>query len=122
MILFRVMSLIGWGVLHGVEDRFDVVILDPPSFATSKQMRFSAAANYDTLIELAASIVAPEGLLLACCNQEKLSKRNFYAQIKTGLKRAGRGFNLLESLGQSKLDFPTPEGLEPPLKVFALEL
>ncbi len=104
------------------EDKFDVVVLDPPSFANSRHMRFSAAANYDRLIELAASIVAPDGLLLACCNNAQLSRRDFYAQIKTGLKRAGRGFNLLESLGQSKIDFPTPENLESPLKVFALEV
>jgi 23S rRNA (cytosine1962-C5)-methyltransferase len=104
------------------DDKFDVVILDPPSFATSKHMRFSAAANYDELVELAASIVSPDGMLLACCNNAQLSKRAFYAQIKTGLKRAGRGFNLLESLGQSNVDFPTRENLESPLKVFALEL
>ncbi len=104
------------------EDKFDVVILDPPSFATSKHMRFSAAANYDELVELAVSIVAPDGMLLACCNNAQLSKRTFYAQIKTGLKRAGRGFNLLESLGQSKIDFPTLDHLESPLKVFALEV
>lgn len=104
------------------EDKFDVLILDPPSFATSKRARFSAAANYDNLVELAASVVAPEGMLMACCNNAQLSKRAFYAQIKTGLKRAGRGFNLLESLGQSKIDFPTIDNLESPLKVFALEL
>jgi 23S rRNA (cytosine1962-C5)-methyltransferase len=104
------------------EDKFDAVILDPPSFATSKNGRFSAAANYDELVTLASSIVAPDGLLLACCNLAQLSRRDFYAQIKVGLKRAGRGFNLLESLGQSKIDFPTPANLESPLKVFALEL
>ncbi len=103
-------------------DKFDVVVLDPPSFATSKHIRFSAATNYDELVELAASIVTPEGLLLACCNNAQVSKRNFYAQIKTGLKRAGRGFNLLQSLGQSKIDFPTLNNLESPLKVFALEV
>jgi 23S rRNA (cytosine1962-C5)-methyltransferase len=104
------------------DDKFDVVVLDPPSFATSKQTRFSAASNYDELVTLASRIVSPDGILLACCNQAQLSKRNFYEQIKTGLKRAGRGFNLLESLGQSKIDFPTPENLESALKVFALEL
>jgi 23S rRNA (cytosine1962-C5)-methyltransferase len=104
------------------QDKFDVLILDPPSFANSKRTRFSAAANYDELIELAASIVAPDGMLLACCNNAQLSKRAFYTQIKTGLKHASRGFNLLESLGQSKIDFPMPENLESPLKVFALEV
>lgn len=104
------------------EDKFDVVILDPPSFATSKNRRFSAATQYDELVALASSIVAPDGLLLACCNLAQLSRRDFYAQIKSGLKRANRGFNLLESLGQSKIDFPVHENLESPLKVFALEV
>ncbi len=104
------------------EDRFGCVILDPPSFATSKFSRFSAAANYDELVERAASLLKPDGLLLACCNHAKLERRMFLAAIKRGLQRAGRGYNLLASLGQSETDFPVPDDLEPPLKVFALEL
>jgi 23S rRNA (cytosine1962-C5)-methyltransferase len=72
-------------------DAFDCVILDPPSFATSKFSRFSAATNYDELVESAVKLLAPDGLLLACCNHAKLERRMFLGAIKRGLTRAGRG-------------------------------
>ncbi len=103
-------------------DTFGTLILDPPSFATSKFARFSAVSNYDELIENVIPLLEPDGLLLACCNHHKLERRFFMAAIKRGLERAGRGYNLIASLGQSPIDFPVPDALEPPLKVFALEI
>ena len=103
-------------------DTFGTLILDPPSFATSKFARFSAASNYDELIENAVHLLEPDGLLIACCNHHKLERRFFMAAIKRGLERAGRGYNLMASLGQSQIDFPVPDIAEPPLKVFALEI
>jgi 23S rRNA (cytosine1962-C5)-methyltransferase len=103
-------------------DTFGCVILDPPSFATSKFSRFSAASNYDELVERAVKLLEPDGLLLACCNHAKLERRMFLGAIKRGLTRAGRGYNLVASLGQSEIDFPVTDDLEAPLKVFALEV
>ena len=103
-------------------DTFGTLILDPPSFATSKFAKFSAVSNYDELIENAVSLLEPDGLLLACCNHHKLERRFFMAAIKRGLERAGRGYNLIASLGQPPTDFPVPDTIEPPLKVFALEI
>jgi 23S rRNA (cytosine1962-C5)-methyltransferase len=104
------------------EDRFDAIVLDPPSFATSKHSRFSAASNYDDLVAAAASLLEPHGLLLACCNHAKLSRLQFKKDIARGLDRAGRGYNLIKSLHQSSIDFPVPETAEAPLKVLALEV
>ncbi|MFN3266356.1 MAG: class I SAM-dependent rRNA methyltransferase [Deinococcales bacterium] len=104
------------------EDKFDAVILDPPSFATSKHSRFSAASNYDDLVAQAVRLLEPHGLLLACCNHAKLSRLQFKKDLARGLERAGRGYNLIKSLRQSSLDFPVPTTAEAPLKVFALEV
>ena len=103
-------------------DTFGTLILDPPSFATSKFAKFSAVSNYDELIENVIPLLEPDGLLLACCNHHKLERRFFMAAIKRGLERAGRGYNLIASLGQSPTDFPVPDTIEPPLKVFAFEI
>ncbi len=103
-------------------DTFEAIILDPPSFATSQRTRFSAANHYDQLVEEAAGLLEPGGLLLACCNSAKLSRLQFKKAIERGLKQAKRGYNLVKSLGQSSLDFPVPETEEAPLKVFALEV
>jgi 23S rRNA (cytosine1962-C5)-methyltransferase len=103
-------------------DTFDAIILDPPSFATSKHSRFSAANNYDDLVYQAVQLLEPHGLLLTCCNQAKLSRLQFKKAITRGLDQAKRGYNLLKSLGQSGIDYPVPEIEEAPLKVFALEV
>jgi 23S rRNA (cytosine1962-C5)-methyltransferase len=104
------------------EDKFDAIVLDPPSFATSKHSRFSAASNYDDLVAMAAGLLEPHGLLLACCNHAKLSRLQFKKDIARGLERAGRGYNLIKSLHQSSTDFPVVDTAEAPLKVFALEV
>jgi 23S rRNA (cytosine1962-C5)-methyltransferase len=103
-------------------ERFDLVILDPPSFATSRGQRFSAASDYDRLVSTAAAVVAEGGTLLCACNLAGLSRRAFGAAVKRGLAAARRPGLLAATLGQSPLDFPVPEGEEPPLKVMALEL
>ena len=103
-------------------DTFEAIILDPPSFATSKHSRFSAANNYDDLVYQAVQLLEPHGLLLACCNHAKLSRLQFKQAITRGLDQAKRGYNLLKSLGQSGIDYPVPEIEEAPLKVFALEV
>jgi 23S rRNA (cytosine1962-C5)-methyltransferase len=104
------------------DDKFDAIVLDPPSFATSKHSRFSASSNYDDLVAAAAALLEPHGLLLACCNHAKLSRLQFKKDIARGLDRAGRGYNLIKSLHQASTDFPVPEMAEAPLKVFALEV
>src|SRR5262249_44240069 len=50
------------------EERFDLVVLDPPSYSTTKKRRFVAETDYGELVALAAAIVAPRGRILACCN------------------------------------------------------
>ncbi len=103
-------------------DTFDAIILDPPSFATSKTSRFSASSNYDQLVYQAVQSLETGGLLLACCNHAKLSRLQFKKAIQTGLQNANRGYNLLKSLSQSSLDFPVLDTEEAPLKVFTFEI
>ena len=55
-------------------ERFDVVVCDPPSFATTRTSRFSAARDYAALAEAAARVVAPGGRLVACCNHAGLER------------------------------------------------
>lgn len=101
-------------------ERFDLVVLDPPSFATTKQSRFSAATGYAALVELAAPVLAPHGTLLACCNLASLDAASFQAMVQEGLRRAGRRGRVRERLSASSVDFPTRG--EGPLKVLVVEM
>ncbi|NBD13319.1 class I SAM-dependent rRNA methyltransferase [Corallococcus silvisoli] len=101
---------------------FDVVVADPPSFSTTKSTRFSAARDYARLAEAAVRVVAPGGRLVACCNLAGLPVRRFETMVLEGVTRAGRVGRTVGSLGPSGLDFPTPSGEEPALKVHVVQL
>ena len=89
--------------------RFDLVILDPPSYATTRQTRFTVERDYADLVQLAAPVVGPGGALLACANSRGLSERGLMAQIRRGL--GDRPHSLGPVLGPPVLDFP-PGGEE----------
>ena len=103
-------------------EQFDVVVLDPPSFATTRHSRFSAARDYASLVRAAAPVVAPGGLLVACCNLAQLTRPAFEARVEEGLDLAGRKGRVVERLGASPVDFPSGGGEGPVLKVDALRL
>ncbi|MBF5042650.1 class I SAM-dependent rRNA methyltransferase [Aggregicoccus sp. 17bor-14] len=103
-------------------ERFDVVVCDPPSFATTRSSRFSAARDYAALAESAARVVAPGGRLVACCNHAGLEARRFEAQVRQGALQAGRTVRPVASLGPSALDFPEPPSAPAALKVRVVEL
>ena len=50
---------------QGGGDKFDLIVLDPPSFSNSKRMRasFDVQRDHATLIQLAMKLLAPRGML-----------------------------------------------------------
>jgi 23S rRNA (cytosine1962-C5)-methyltransferase len=103
-------------------DLFDLVILDPPGFSKTKHGRFSAASDYGSLATLAARVVAPDGLLLACCNVAGLQWRTFRGRVLEGISEAGRTSEIAGIYHEPALDFPSPPGRDPYLKLLALRL
>ncbi len=89
---------------HGAKQQgpFDLIILDPPSFATTKQSRFSAESDYKKLAALAMHVLAPGGRLLACTNHKGVGKGKFRRSIQDAAREAGR------TVAQIK-DWPEPE-------------
>lgn len=53
--------------LVAARERFGVIILDPPRFARSRSTAPEALRGYRRLYQLALQLLAPEGLLAACC-------------------------------------------------------
>ena len=110
------------GRLGRRNERFDLVILDPPGFSKTKSGRFSAAHDYGALATLAAGITAPDGLLLACNNVAELSWRSFRDRVLTALASAGRPAEVAGVYHEPAVDFPAPPGREPYLKMILLRL
>lgn len=102
--------------------RFDLVILDPPGFARADGRPFSAARDYARLVALAAPVVSADGLLLACCNVAALPLRAFQRQVMAGIAAAGRRGVLTGKFCEPVLDFPTPPGTSPYLKLLVFRI
>ncbi len=109
--------------LRRTGQRFDRVILDPPSFSRSDAGTWSAARDYPRLVAAAARVIDTGGWLVAASNHGEVSPRQFSGFVQEGLRKAGRTGQLLTSLGQAP-DFPAattfPEGRY--LKVHVLRL
>ncbi len=103
-------------------ERFDLVILDPPGFSRTRRGTFSAAQDYAALAELAGRVLAPDGRLLACCNVAEIPWRSFRERVLAGLAAAGRGATVQGVYHEPALDFPSPPGQEPYLKMACLQL
>lgn len=104
------------------DERFDLVVLDPPSYATAQRTRFSAASDWPRLIERASAVVDRGGLVLACCNQASLTAQRFENMVRRGFERASRAATLTRRLGASEVDFPTLPGAPGALKIVAYQL
>jgi 23S rRNA (cytosine1962-C5)-methyltransferase len=96
-------------------DRFDLAILDPPSFATTKKTRFSAASDYRELAALAFQLLAPGGRLLACTNHRGIARTRLRRHLHEAAREARRDVAQMKDL-PDPVDFPPEPGLEPALK------
>ncbi|MCS6814019.1 MAG: class I SAM-dependent rRNA methyltransferase [Cyanobacteria bacterium] len=93
---------------YGQERRtFDMVILDPPSFAKSKQNRFAAIRAYTKLNALALSCVAPHGLLVSASCTSQVSPEAFKDMLASAGSISDRRLQILHEAGQP-LDHPVP--------------
>jgi len=89
------------------ERRFDLVILDPPSFAKSKQSRYAAIRAYTRLNALAMRCLAPGGLLATASCTSQVGPEAFKEMIAAAAASAGRRFQIIHEAGQP-LDHPVP--------------
>jgi 23S rRNA (cytosine1962-C5)-methyltransferase len=86
-------------------ERFDVVILDPPSFSHGPDGPWSAKRDYPRLVAAACRVLEPDGWLLAATNHGQTSPRDFRGFVSDGARRADRLAQELTWLGQPA-DFP----------------
>jgi len=98
--------------------RWDGLIIDPPTFSTTKQGRaFQAERDYEDLVVLAMPLVAPGGWLLCSTNQRTLEAEQFEKCIKAAARRSGRIIEPLE-FGTLPFDYRLAQKEKPYLKTF----
>ncbi len=92
---------------------YDMVILDPPSFARSKRTIFSAEKDYKDLLKEAISITKDEGIIVASTNSSSFNMKKFKTFIDQAFRETNRKYQLVEEFSLPK-DFKIikefPEG------------
>jgi len=70
------------------EERFDLVILDPPTFAAGDRRRgvkpWKAVEHYSALVQAATAVLAPGGSVFAASNTRELAGNGALARLVEG--------------------------------------
>ena len=98
-------AFVGLQQLIDAQETFDVVVIDPPSFAKSSKEIESAKNSYARLALLGAQLVNRGGLLVLASCSSRISSRQFFDISENSLTKSGRSFKLLEKTGHD-LDHP----------------
>lgn len=75
---------------------YDLVILDPPSYAKSKDFTFSAEKDYPELLADAIRITKKGGIIVASNNSSTISLDKFKQIIGRGFNAANERFEIVE--------------------------
>ncbi|GLC90342.1 class I SAM-dependent rRNA methyltransferase [Lysinibacillus piscis] len=73
---------------------FDVVILDPPSFARSKKYTFSSAKDYTNLLKDALAITEKNGVIVASTNNATFGMKKFKSFVEKAFTDSNRRFTI----------------------------
>lgn len=89
--------------------RFDIVVLDPPSFSRTKKHTFQASKDYRVLVADALAILNEGGYLVSSTNAANMTKEEFIQQIGDGSDDARVDIAPVADFGLP-VDFPAPKG------------
>jgi len=81
--------------------RFDVVMLDPPAFARSRQAVPRALIGYKDINLLGMRLTNQEGFLVTSSCSHHVSGHDFWIAIRSAARDANRQVRLLEQRGQA---------------------
>ena len=95
------------------QDKYDVIILDPPAFAKHRDARHQAVKGYQRLNAEAMKVVKHGGIIFTFSCSQVVDRKLFYDTIVSAAIQAGRQIKVLYQLSQSP-DHPVsifhPEG------------
>ncbi|WP_099304638.1 class I SAM-dependent rRNA methyltransferase [Bacillus sp. Marseille-P3800] len=75
---------------------YDLVVLDPPSFARSKKTTFRAAKDYSKLVEETIPLLSRGGVLVASTNAANVTSKQFKRMIHDAFQAHNLSYDILE--------------------------
>jgi 23S rRNA (cytosine1962-C5)-methyltransferase len=100
-------------------ERFDLAVVDPPSYSSTKKRRFVVESDYGELVAATAEVIAPGGRIVACCNHRGMARAKLRRLVHEGAKAAGREIAQLKDLPDAP-DFPGTGRRDPHMKAMLL--
>jgi 23S rRNA (cytosine1962-C5)-methyltransferase len=85
--------------------KFDLVVLDPPSFAKRATEREGALRAYERLATLGIARLAPDGILVAGSCSAHVPAEDFFEVVRRAAAKSGKKFTELKTL-RHPLDHP----------------
>jgi len=94
---------------------FDMVIVDPPSFAKSQAEIDRALLSYKRLVQLALPLIAPNGILMMASCSSRVKPDAFYNLVINTANQSGYGLDIIEQTSHAvdhPIGFPEAEYLK----------
>jgi len=91
--------------LNDIDDKYDVIILDPPAFAKHHNVLHNALQGYKRINAKAIEKIKPGGILFTFSCSQVVSKENFRKTIFVAAANTGRNVRILHQLNQP-IDHP----------------
>jgi len=99
--------------MQNLDDRFDLIVLDPPAFAKDRRSVPNALKGYRSVNEAALHALPPGGLLFTFSCSQLVTRDEFREAISEAAHGAGRRVRILKHLWQSPchpVSLSHPEG------------
>lgn len=87
--------------------KYDLVVLDPPSFARTKERTFSTAKDYPKLLIDTIAITEKNGIIVASTNNASFGMKKFKSFIDQAFKETHTRYKIVEEYSLPK-DFRVP--------------
>ncbi len=101
------------GELQKGKKRYDLILMDPPSFSTTARNRFTTRGGTSDLVAAALPLLNDGGLLIASSNHQKVDLADYLKELRRGALQGGSELRVISLFGQPEdVPYPTtfPEG------------
>ncbi|PLX93252.1 MAG: class I SAM-dependent rRNA methyltransferase [Desulfuromonas sp.] len=93
--------------LQKQKKRFDIILMDPPSFSTTRKSRFTTRQGTAELIGAALPLLEEGGLLMTASNHQKIDLADYLKELRRAALQAKERLQVIH-LGTQPEDFPYP--------------
>jgi 23S rRNA (cytosine1962-C5)-methyltransferase len=87
--------------------RFDIVLMDPPSFSSTAKSRFTTRGGTAELVSAALALLDAGGVLICSSNHQKVDIADYLKELRRGALQAGCQLQVVTVAGQPE-DYPYP--------------